>query len=108
MTETKTMEKAKVKDDLNQIAKIPYVVNAEDIHNSRVCWNVTGLIDTNQLVINVCNKETGVTFEEVIDAAVLYPPMCDRIFGIDARDQHKCAVHSDMMWEKYKDQLLDD
>lgn len=102
------MAKAKARDDLNQMAKISYVVDAEDIHDSRVCWSVTGLIDTNQLVINVRNKKTGVTFEEVIDAAVLHPPMCDRIFGIDASDQHKCAVHSDMMWEKYKDQLLDD
>lgn len=86
----------------------PYVIDIEDIHDPKICWCITGLVETNQLAISVRNKVTGVTFEEVIDAAVLHPPMCDRRFGIDTRDNQKCLAHSDIMWEKYKDQLLDD
>ena len=85
---------------------IEYVMNLEDKDHPQVRWSVLGDPYTNNLHIRVCNNETGVKFEEVITAAVLHPPMCDRIFGIDIDDHNKALVHAEIMWEKYKEQLL--
>ncbi len=85
---------------------IPYEVDAEDVHDPKIRWWVSGNPETNQLHIKVRNTETGVEFEEMIDSPLLSPSMGDRIFGIDMLDSNAASNHSNVMWEKYKDKLL--
>jgi len=85
---------------------IPYLIDLPDKENDNILWSVLGNPETNQLYIKVYNSETDKKFEDIIDAPVLYPSMYDRRFGIDACDLNAALRHSEIMWLKYKDQLV--
>lgn len=89
---------------LAENAVIRYLERVRDREFPSIHWSVFGAPATNELFVCVSNGRTD--FVEAIESPLLYPPMADRIFGIDVADLRAAEELSGRMWTKYQHALL--
>lgn len=83
---------------------IPFRVDVPDREYPYVVWSIWGAIPTNELFIRVSNGRR--TFVESVKSGLVYPPMSDRIFGMDVSDERTADELGMRMWENYKSDLI--
>src|ERR1700722_3427018 len=83
---------------------IPFRVYVSDREYSYVVWSIWGAIPTNELFVRVSNGRH--TFVESVKSGLVYPPMSDRIFGMDVSDERTADVLAIRMWENNKSDLI--
>jgi len=84
---------------------IIYHENMPDPEFHYVTGSVYGAPATNELFVKLTNGTA--TFVEVVQSDLLYPPMADRVFGMDVMDHAVAFNLADQMWEKHKAALID-
>ena len=83
-----------------------YKVDDPDREYSHVKWNVYGLPTKNLILVSAtCGDRFFATSEESI---LLIPPMIDRWYIIDIADLVLANQLSETIWERFKDQLLEE
>lgn len=83
---------------------ILFVENSEHREHPYIKLSVWGAIPTNELFIKLTN---GV--REIVTCApslLEYPPMADRLFGMDILDQELAAQLAEKTWELHKHELI--
>jgi len=82
---------------------IPYIMDNADREHPGVRWCVYGAPETNELFVSATNGP--VVFVRAVASAVIVPPMCDRVFGIDVRDLQLAGDLTAIMWRDHRGQL---
>lgn len=89
---------------IEQKRAIPFCDPTPDNQYPQVKWRIFGLIETNEIaVLAECGDLKLAACEE---SGLLFPPMADRIFGIDVMDQELALQLSDRLWSEYSEQLI--
>ena len=83
---------------------IPYMMDNADREFPAVRWCVYGAPDTGELFVSVTNGT--VMFVRAVVSDLLFPPMADRVFGIDVRDLRLAGDLTAAMWRDHRDALL--
>ena len=83
---------------------IPYMDDVGDHRHEKVRWNIFGDCRYNLLWIVVTNIANGEQFIECIKS-VVYTPMKERVHSMDDADAGLAEMHTEDMWNKYKDRL---
>ena len=83
---------------------LPFFENVPDKEFPKVNCSVYGATETNELFVKLANGT--VTFVEAIPSGLVCPAMADRIFGMDAADEHEAFALAEKMWERHKTDLL--
>lgn len=81
-------------------ACIVYHEDLPDREFPTVRCSIYGAPKTNELFVKLTNG--SVTFVEAVESGVLFPPMADRIFGMDVLDQQIAFSLAERMWENHK------
>ena len=83
---------------------IAYEENLPDKEYPFVLLSIYGAPETNELFLKLTNGK--VTFVEAFESGLIFPPMADRIFGLDAQDADDAYRRAEQLWEKHKDELV--
>ena len=69
-----------------------------------VTCSVYGAPKTNELFVKLSNGE--LSFVASAPSRLEFPPMEDRIFGLDALDQQDASALAEALWYKHRDALI--
>jgi len=83
---------------------IPYLVDNADREHPSVRWCVYGAPDSGELFVSATSGSTVVV--RAVKSELVYPPMADRIFGIDVRDLRTAGDVSAAIWRDCRAELL--
>lgn len=83
---------------------IVYHEDMPDREYPQIRCSIYGAPKTNELYVRLTNG--SVTFVETTESSVLFPPMADRIFGMDVLDHRIAFGLAEQMWEKHQSVLL--
>jgi hypothetical protein len=83
---------------------IIYHENLPDCEYPTVLCSIYGATKSNELFVRLTNGT--LSFVEAIPSDLLFPPMADRIFGMDVADQHVAFSLATCMWEKHREALV--
>ncbi len=79
---------------------IPYMENIEDKDEPRLCWSVFGYPEKNEILVALTGD--SVTLIGAKTSSVAFPPMKDRVFGIDVADDALAERMSLELYSVYK------
>ena len=68
-----------------------------------ICWTILGDRRYNLLWIVIANVATGEQFIHCIPSFT--SPLANSPYGLDSKEAAKAHMHSEYMWNKYKDRL---
>jgi hypothetical protein len=80
-------------------ACIVYHEDLPDREFPAVLCSIYGAPKTNELFVKLTNG--AITFVEAVESGVLFPPMADRIFGMDVLDHEIAFGLAERMWENH-------
>ncbi|MBK9989881.1 MAG: hypothetical protein IPP19_03845 [Verrucomicrobia bacterium] len=83
---------------------IIYHEDIPDREYPQVRCSIYGAPKTNELFVRLTNGL--ITVVETAESGVLFPPMADRIFGMDVLDHQIAFGLAERMWETHKTVLL--
>ena len=66
--------------------------------------SIYGATKTNELFVRISSGK--ISFVESLPSRLITPPMEDRIFGMDAWDQEDAFGLAELMWQKYREKLI--
>jgi hypothetical protein len=81
-----------------------YHEDIPDREYPQIRCSIYGAPKTNELFVKLTNGP--VTFVETAESGVLFPPMADRIFGMDVVDHQIAFELAERMWETHRGVLL--
>jgi hypothetical protein len=87
---------------LNRVIK--FFEDIPDKDFSFITCSVYGSPKSNELFVRLTNGRCA--FVEAVVSRLAWPPMADRIFGMDELDKQDAFSLADRMWSKYQKQLL--
>jgi hypothetical protein len=82
---------------------ISYAENVDKKY-AHIKWFIYGCPETNEIIVKVQSNKA--VFYDSVPSEVVYPPMRDRVFGIDVTDEVLASKLSDKMWKQHKAELL--
>jgi hypothetical protein len=83
---------------------IIYHEDMPDREYPQILCSIYGAPKTNELFVKLTNG--SVTFVETAESGVIFPPMADRIFGMDVLDHQIAFGLAERMWETHEAVLL--
>jgi hypothetical protein len=84
---------------------IKFCEESPDNELPEIRWQIFGLIDTDEIAVTATCGEFKVGISE--QSWLLYPPMADRIFGIDQGDLQLAHKLTHDLWTTYSMQLIE-
>lgn len=78
--------------------------SAADKKHGDIQWTVFGAIDTNEVIVRA--TVNGRHFYRAAPSPLVFPPMADRIFGIDVMDDRLAQHLSGELWQSEGQSML--
>lgn len=94
---------AKLDDALARGRAIQFCDESPDNQFPEIAWQIFGLMGSNEVVVVARCGELRLAASR--ESGLLYPPMADRIFGIDVADQELAMQLSDELWARESERL---
>lgn len=84
--------------------KILEFFSAADKEHGDIQWTVCGAIETNEVIVRATIN--GRHFYRAAPSPLVFPPMADRIFGIDVMDDRLAQHLSGELWQSEGETML--